>query len=192
MVDAAGYLPEGSFSVVGTLEEEWPTRSGMQTRPTSSARITSASSSRLAVVPISAPTGSYRAGDLCAVGCPDPYPPRRTACQRWPAIELEGARLRRAATAHRPRRRVDRMSANVRRRNFITLLGGAAVAARGARATKSKAGGHRVAGLRCGCGTHRGCSARGDFHRRAAGRDAGLSRASDHAGGAALMFGSPL
>src|SRR5262245_37803869 len=56
------------------------------------------------------------------------------------------------------------------------------LAARGARATKSKGGRHRVAGLRCGCGMHRGCGARSDFHRCAAGRGAGLSRASDHAG----------
>src|SRR5262249_4683685 len=37
---------------------------------------------------------------------------------------------------------------------------------------------------RCGCGIHRGGGARRVFPRRAAGRGAGLPRASDHAGGA--------
>ena len=59
--------------------------------------------------------------------------------------DRQGARPRRAAVAARPRRRGDRM----RRREFITLLGGAAaMAARGARAAGARCG---VSACSCRC-----------------------------------------
>ena len=70
--------------------------------------------------------------------------------------DREGARPRNAAVAARPRRRGDRM----RRREFLTLLGGAAgVAARGARAAAGEASDHRVS--RRADAFHRGTMAGG-------------------------------